>query len=65
MRSAICKAIGVIMLTMMCLACLSCSDAKCLAERTKCKLDCPSTMGLKEACEQKCNFLYDVCRRKS
>ncbi|MBP7763905.1 MAG: hypothetical protein K4445_11770 [Deltaproteobacteria bacterium] len=65
MRSAIGKVIGVTMLLAVFLACLSCADVKCLGERTKCKWDCPSTAGLKEACEQKCNFLYDVCRRRS
>jgi hypothetical protein len=56
------KIIGMVMITMMLMLCLSCATSKCMVERTKCKWDCPSTVGLKEICEQKCNVLYDLCR---
>jgi hypothetical protein len=37
---------------------------KCKTEQVSCKWECPETVGLKQACEQKCNFLYDVCKNK-
>lgn len=52
-------AIGVIL----CM-CSSCAQLKCKVEQLSCRWDCPETIGLKQACEQKCNFLYDVCKSK-
>jgi hypothetical protein len=43
----------------------SCTDVKCEAERQLCKWDCPKTIGISQACEQKCNFSYDLCRRRN
>ncbi len=56
--------IGMMLIFVMSILCQSCTDAKCMIEKQKCKFDCPSTIGMKEACEQKCNFLYDMCRNK-
>jgi hypothetical protein len=58
------KVVGVMLFLVMSMLCLSCSNAKCMIDKQKCKFDCPSTIGMKEACEQKCNILYDICRNK-
>lgn len=64
MHHQIFKVIGIVFLVFISMLCQSCTETKCLADRMKCKFDCPSTVGMKEACEQKCNFLYDMCRNK-
>lgn len=51
-------------ITVILFMCSSCSQLKCKAEQLSCRWDCPETIGLKQACEQKCNFLYDVCKSK-
>ena len=48
----------------MSMLCHACTSAKCEIDRQLCKFDCPSTIGLKQACEQKCNLLYDICRNQ-
>ena len=63
MRKFICKVIAIALLLAISILSQSCTDAKCLADKTKCTFDCPSTIGLKQACEQKCNLLYDICRK--
>lgn len=64
MRCKILKAMGILLCIAMSMICQSCSEAECMIDRMKCKFDCPSTIGMKEACEQKCNFLYDLCRSR-
>ncbi len=64
MRRTISKMIGMALLAVMVMLCISCTTSKCMVERTQCKFDCPSTVGLKEVCEQKCNVMYDLCRNK-
>lgn len=54
----------VMVVLLMSIFALSCTDAKCLVDRQLCQWDCPSTIGMKQACEQKCNLLYDLCRNK-
>ena len=44
---------------------VSCEKAKCEVERQSCLSDCPKTVLLKQACEQKCNISYDICVEKS
>jgi len=63
MRKYINNALGVLLLFAALVLCQSCTYAKCEAERFFCKLDCPETVGLKQACEQTCNIKYDICRR--
>jgi hypothetical protein len=64
MNKRIFTIMGIMLFLVMSVFCQSCSDAKCMIDKQKCKFDCPSTIGMKEACEQKCNFLYDMCRNK-
>jgi hypothetical protein len=64
MRKNIFKIAGIIMLLAMSMLCQSCTSAKCMVDKQKCKFDCPSTVGMKQACEEKCNILYDICRNK-
>lgn len=64
MFHGISKITGMALLAFMLISCLSCTTSKCAADKIKCKFDCPSTVGIKEVCEQKCNVLYDVCRNK-
>jgi hypothetical protein len=64
MRYGICKVIGIVLLIGMSILSQSCTGAKCMVDKTICTFDCPSTIGLKQACEQKCNLLYDICRNK-
>jgi hypothetical protein len=64
MRNSIFKIIGIVLLLVMSMLCCSCTAIKCVTEKQSCKWDCPSTIGLSQACEQKCNILYDVCRNK-
>jgi hypothetical protein len=64
MRHRILRITAVILLLAMSMLYLSCTETKCMAEKQKCKFDCPSTVGLKQACEEKCNILYDICRNK-
>jgi len=49
------------------LSCLltACEKAKCEMDRQSCLSDCPKTVLLKQACEQKCNISYDLCVEKS
>jgi len=56
------KAVLIALLTALSILCLSCTQAKCKIDQTMCTFDCPSTVGLKQACEQKCNLLYDICK---
>jgi hypothetical protein len=58
------KVVGVMLFLVVSMLCQSCTNAKCMIDKQVCKYDCPSTMGMKQACEQKCNLLYDVCRNK-
>jgi len=64
MGNRICKIIGMALLFVMLMFCCSCTRIKCFTEQQSCKWDCPETIGLKQACEQKCNVFYDVCRSK-
>jgi len=64
MHNNIFKIIGITMLLVMSMLCQSCASAKCMVDKQVCNFDCPSTVGLKQACEQKCNLLYDICRNK-
>lgn len=64
MRHHIFKIAAIILLMAMSMLCLSCTEIKCTAEKQKCKFDCPSTVGMKQVCEEKCNVLYDICRNK-
>jgi hypothetical protein len=64
MRDNITKIIGMVLLIVMSMLCQSCESALCEAERQKCLLDCPKTMIIKQACEQKCNVQYDICKNK-
>ena len=64
MRNSIFKIIGIVLLLVMLMLCCSCTHIKCVAEKQSCKWDCPETIGLNQACGQKCNILYDICRNK-
>ncbi|PKN53296.1 MAG: hypothetical protein CVU55_01360 [Deltaproteobacteria bacterium HGW-Deltaproteobacteria-13] len=64
MRHGVCKVMGMVLLAAMAILCQSCTDAKCKLDQTKCTFNCPSTIGMKQACEQKCNLLYDICRNQ-
>jgi len=64
MRNSISKIMGIVLLLAISMLCQSCTDAKCEAKRQLCNLDCPKTIGLKQACEQACNISYDICRSK-
>jgi hypothetical protein len=64
MNKGMFKVVGVMLFLVVSLLCQSCTNAKCMIDKQVCKYDCPSTMGMKQACEQKCNLLYDVCRNK-
>jgi len=64
MHNSIFKIIGIILLLVMSMLCQSCTDAKCMVDKQVCKFNCPSTIGLSQACEQKCNLLYDICRNQ-
>lgn len=63
-KKRILTVMGVMLFFVMSMLCQSCTDAKCMVDKQVCKYKCPSTIGMKEACEQKCNFIYDVCRNK-
>ena len=58
------KIIGIMLFLAMSVFCQSCTDAKCMVDKQVCNFKCPSTVGMKQACEQKCNILYDICRNK-
>ena len=64
MNKRIFKITGIMLLFVMSISFQSCTDAKCMMDKQKCNFDCPSTVGIKQACEQKCNLMYDVCRNK-
>jgi len=64
MRHGIYKAIIMGLLVVLSMLCLSCTDAKCRLDKIICTFDCPATIGMKQACEQKCNLLYDICRNQ-
>ena len=64
MNKRIFTIIGVMLFLVMSMLCQSCANTKCMIDKQVCNFDCPSTVGLKQACEQKCNLLYDVCRNK-
>ena len=64
MRQGICKTIEMVLLVAMTILCQACTDAKCIVDKTICSFDCPSTVGMKQVCEQKCNLLYDICRNQ-
>lgn len=55
---------GFVLVLVFALFSFSCTQVKCKTEQVSCKWECPETVGLKQACEQKCNFLYDVCKNK-
>jgi hypothetical protein len=63
-NKSIFKIIGIMLFLVMSMLCQSCTEAKCMWDKQVCNFDCPSTVGIKQACEQKCNILYDVCRNK-
>lgn len=58
------KITGIMLFFVMSVLCQSCTDAKCMVDKQVCKFNCPSTIGMKQACEEKCNILYDICRSK-
>jgi hypothetical protein len=58
------KIIILVMLSALLMTCCCCTEVRCKTEQLSCRLDCPETIGLKQACRQKCNFLYDVCKNK-
>lgn len=64
MKRTILKVLAISMVSVLFMFCCSCTQIKCKADQISCEWDCPETIGLKQACEQKCNFLYDVCRKK-
>ena len=64
MNKRIFTIIGVMLFLVMSMLCQSCANTKCMIDKQTCKFDCPSTVGLKQACEQKCNLLYDICKNK-
>ncbi len=64
MRNNIFKILAITLLLIMSMLCQSCTEAKCMTDKQICKFNCPSTIGMKQACEEKCNFLYDMCRNK-
>ena len=64
MHNSIFKIIGIVLLLVIPMLCCSCATIKCVTEKQSCKWDCPSTIGLSQACEQKCNILYDFWRNK-
>jgi len=64
MNKRISKIIGMMLIFVMTTLCQSCTEAKCMVDKQVCNFDCPSTVGMKQACEQKCNILYDICRNK-
>lgn len=65
MRRRVFALIGMLLLLVMSLLSTSCTEGKCMVDRQLCNWDCPSTIGMKQACEQKCNLLYDLCRNKA
>lgn len=64
MKKRILTVMGIMLFFVMSMLCQSCTDAKCMVDKQVCKYKCPSTIGIKQACEEKCNILYDVCRNK-
>jgi len=64
MCKSIFKISGIIVFVFMSMLFQSCTNAKCMIDKQTCKFDCPSTVGLKQACEQKCNVLYDICKNQ-
>jgi hypothetical protein len=64
MNKRIFTIIGVMLFLVMSMLCQSCANTKCMIDKQVCNFDCPSTVGLKQACEQKCNLLYDICKNK-
>ncbi|MEE9914074.1 MAG: hypothetical protein K4571_20365 [Deltaproteobacteria bacterium] len=58
------RVMGMMLLLAMCMLSVSCTGVKCAIDKQSCKWDCPETIGLSQACEQKCNVLYDICRSK-
>lgn len=64
MHKTVFRATGIILLVIMSAFSFSCANIKCEIDRQTCKWDCPETIGLSQACEQKCNVLYDICRSK-
>ena len=64
MHNIIFKIMGIVLLLVMSMLCCSCTTIKCVTEKQSCKWDCPETIGLHQACEQKCNISYDICRTK-
>jgi hypothetical protein len=64
MNKSIFKIMGIMLLFVMSILSQSCTNAKCMIDKQVCNFDCPSTVGMKQACEQKCNLLYDICRNK-
>jgi len=64
MPNSIIRGTGIILLSITAFLCQSCVTLKCATERQSCKWDCPETVVIKQACEQKCNISYDICRSK-
>ncbi len=58
------KVTGIVLLCVMALLSQSCTTLKCETQRQSCKWDCPQTVVIKQACEEKCNISYDICRSK-
>jgi hypothetical protein len=36
----------------------------CVRQRDQCYNDCPTVVGLKQVCQEKCNIEYDQCKGK-
>ena len=64
MRNSIFKVTGIVLLLVMSMLCCSCAGMKCAVDQQSCKWDCPETIVLHQACEQKCNISYDICKAK-
>ena len=65
MNKRIFKIMVVVLLFAMSMLCQSCTTTKCMVDKQRCNFDCPSTIGVKQVCEEKCNVLYDMCRNKN
>jgi hypothetical protein len=65
MNKSIFKIMGIMLFLAMSMSCLSCTASKCMIDKQTCNFDCPSTIGLKQVCEEKCNLVYDICRNKN
>jgi hypothetical protein len=64
MRDSIMRTIVISFLLVVFMLCQSCTAIKCETQRQSCKWDCPTTIAIKQVCEQACNVSYDLCKRK-